>query len=282
MDRTNARPVSRRTFITGATATAAFAAAASMAGVALADEAAASAEADASKPVAEGSVAGTQVAAGNANASFPTNDGTLFAPCAAGEGEIAFVADPIPDDEIVATHDVDVVVCGLGPAGDAAALSCAEHGLKTVAVEKRAFANYCSATLGGTNSKIHKHWGVEFDERQWLDDAMDNGGYRVNMDLYTRYLECNGEAVDWYVDHLMEAGGKTEDDFPLTFAAGDFPDFRDQYDVTSLSHSWNTSFNLPYTPGELAELLPQLINEAVPRSATSALPASWSPTSPAR
>ena len=177
---------------------------------------------------------------------------------------------------------MDVVVCGLGPAGDAAALSCAEHGLKTVAVEKRAFANYCSATLGGTNSKIHKHWGVEFDERQWLDDAMDNGGYRVNMDLYTRYLECNGEAVDWYVDHLMEAGGKTEDDFPLTFAAGDFPDFRDQYDVTSLSHSWNTSFNLPYTPGELAELLPQLINEAVPRSATSALPASWSPTSPAR
>ena len=45
---------------------------------------------------------------------------------------------PSPPSEIVATHDVDVVVCGLGrPAGDAAALACAEQGLKTVAVEKQ-------------------------------------------------------------------------------------------------------------------------------------------------
>lgn len=33
----------------------------------------------------------------------------------AGEGVVAFVAEPIAADEIVATHDVDVVVCGLGP-----------------------------------------------------------------------------------------------------------------------------------------------------------------------
>lgn len=33
----------------------------------------------------------------------------------AGEGVVAFVAEPIPADKIVATHDVDVVVCGLGP-----------------------------------------------------------------------------------------------------------------------------------------------------------------------
>ena len=42
---------------------------------------------------------------------------------AAGEGKIAFVAEPIAASDIVATHDVDVVVCGLGPAGDAAALA---------------------------------------------------------------------------------------------------------------------------------------------------------------
>ena len=56
---------------------------------------------------------------------------------AAGEGKIAFVAEPIAASDIVATHDVDVVVCGLGPAGDAAALACAEQGLKTVAVRSR-------------------------------------------------------------------------------------------------------------------------------------------------
>ncbi len=251
------KPVSRRTFITTASATAAFAAAASMAGVALADEAAESS--DASKPVAEGSVAGDQAASGTANANFPTNDPNLFAPCAAGEGEIAFVADPIPADEIVATHDVDVVVCGLGHAGTLAALSCAEHGLNTVAVEKRGIANVCSATIGGTNSKLHQYWGVSFDEKEWLEDAMTDCGFRGNIDLYKRYLACNGEAVDWYVGHFE---GKTEEDFPLTFAAGDFPDFRDPYDTTSLSRSWNTSLNLPYTAGEMAELLPQWIEAA--------------------
>lgn len=244
------KPMSRRMFITSATATAAFASAASMAGVALADEK------DASKPVAEGA----SVIEGAS--AFPTNDPNLFAPCAAGQGEVAFVAEPITDDQIVATHDVDVVVCGLGHAGTIAALSCADHGLKTVAIEKRAFANVCSATIGGTDSKIHKHWGMEYDKQEWLKDAMIDCGFRGNMDLYQRFLDCNGEAVDWYVDHLMAYEGKTEDDFPLTFAAGDFPDFRDQYDATSLSRSWNTSINLPYSPGELAEIMPKLAADA--------------------
>ena len=252
----------RRGFIAGAGAAAAAAAlgAAGLAGAAESKDAAASGTADApandSKMYAEGAnvISGDNV--------FPTNDGSMFAPCAAGRGEVAFVAEPIDDSQIVETHQVDVVVCGLGPAGDAAALSCAEHGLNTVAVEKRAMANYCSATIGGTDSMVHKHWGVEFDQAQWLDDAMVNCGYRGNMDLYTRYLQTNGEAVDWLVQKLMDRDGWALDDFPLTFAAGDFPDFRDPYDKTALSRSWNTSINLPYTPADLATLMPQLIQEA--------------------
>lgn len=211
---------------------------------------------DDSKMYAEGAnvISGTS--------AYPTNDASMFAPCAAGQGEVAFVAEPIDDSQIVETHEVDVVVCGLGPAGDAAALSCAEHGLNTVAVEKRAMANICSSTIGGTNSMLHKHWGVEFDEAQWLDDAMADCGYRANMSLYKRYLETNGEAVDWIIQKLMDHDGWTLDDFPLTFAAGDFPDFRDSYDKTSLSRSWNTSLNLPYAPADLAALMPQLIEEA--------------------
>ena len=59
-----------------------------------------------------------------------------------GEGKIAFVAEPIAASDIVATHDVDVVVCGLGRAPAAqAALACAEQGLKTVAVEKQTTGN---------------------------------------------------------------------------------------------------------------------------------------------
>lgn len=190
---------------------------------------------------------------------FPTNDPYMYAPVAASNGEVAFVAEPIPDSDIVAVHDVDVVVCGLGPAGDAAALSCAEHGLKTVAVEKRSTASYNSSTLGGTDSKIFKHWGVSFDKKEWMKDILVDGGYRGNGELYSRYLECNGEAVDWYIGHFDK---KDPADYPLTFAAGDFPDFTEQYAETCTSRSWNTSFNLPYSPSELSELLPQLIEQA--------------------
>ncbi len=179
-------------------------------------------------------------------------------PKAAGEGTIAFVEDTIPESDIVATHDVDVVVCGLGPAGDAAALSCAEQGLRTVAVEKRAAGNYNSATLSGTDSRIHKYWGVAYDRKEWLDDAMVNCSYHGNQDLYRFWLEHNGEAVDWYIGHF----GKTDDAYPLTFAAGDFPDFREPYDKTSLSRSWNTMFNLPIAVTSLPSTLADCITAA--------------------
>ncbi len=171
---------------------------------------------------------------------------------AAGEGKIAFVAEPIAESDIVATHDVDVVVCGLGPAGDAAALSCAEHGLKTVAVEKQSTGNYNSATIGGTSSKLHQHWGMTYDTDAWIADAMVDCAFQGDMSLYRHFLEKNGEAVDWYIGHF---DNQNLDDYPLTFAAGDFPDFRDEYDKTSLSRSWNTSLNLPYPPGDLAGIL---------------------------
>lgn len=178
---------------------------------------------------------------------------------AAGEGKIAFVAEPIAESDIVTTHDVDVVVCGLGPAGDAAALSCAEHGLKTVAVEKQSTGNYNSATIGGTSSKLHQHWGMTYDTDAWIADAMVDCAFQGDMSLYRHFLEKNGEAVDWYIGHF---DNQNLDDYPLTFAAGDFPDFRDEYDKTSLSRSWNTSLNLPYPPGDLAGILAGILENA--------------------
>lgn len=178
---------------------------------------------------------------------------------AAGDGVVAFVKDPIAEADIVATYDVDVVVCGLGPAGDAAALSCAENGLKTVAVEKRETGNYNSATIGGTNSKIHQHWGMTYDTDLWMSDAMVNSAFQGDMGLYRHWLETNGEAVDWYVSHF---DNQDLNAYPLTFAAGDFPEFREQWDTTSLSRSWNTSINLPYAPPDLAGILAGILEAA--------------------
>lgn len=245
--------VTRRGFLTGAAALGAAAAASGLFGCAPKGASQTSASGSSSSAAASGAMQTTDPS----QAVWPVVEEIEVH--AAGEGKIAFVADRIDAKDIVATHDVDVVVCGLGPAGDAAALSCAEHGLKTVAVEKQNRGNYNSATIGGTDSKLHKHWGMSYDTDAWISDAMIDSAFQGEMELYRHWLNANGEAVDWYVGHFDD---QNPDHYPLTFAAGDFPTFRDQYDKTSLGRSWNTSLNLPYKPADLADILAGFITKA--------------------
>ncbi len=250
------RGVSRRGFLSGAALAAGAAAVAGLAGCApqAADEVAGEASTAGGDAMA---ATGAMQTTDPSKAVWPVVEEVEVG--SAGEGEIALVAEPIAADEITATHDVDVVVCGLGPAGDAAALACAEQGLKVVAVEKQNRGNYNSATIGGTNSKLHEHWGMTYDTDAWIADAMVDNAFQGDMTLFKHFLEKNGEAVDWYISHF---DNQNLDDYPLTFAAGDFPDFRDEWDKTALSRSWNTSLNLPYPPGELADILAGILTEA--------------------
>ncbi len=250
------RGVSRRDFLSGAALAAGAAAVAGLAGCA--PQAAGEAAGEASTAGGDAMAAtGAMQTTDPSKAVWPVVEEVEVG--SAGEGEIAFVAEPIAADEITATHDVDVVVCGLGPAGDAAALACAEQGLKVVAVEKQSRGNYNSATIGGTNSKLHEHWGMTYDTDAWIADAMVDNAFQGDMTLFKHFLEKNGEAVDWYISHF---DNQNLDDYPLTFAAGDFPNFRDEWDKTALSRSWNTSLNLPYPPGELADILAGILTEA--------------------
>ena len=255
--------LSRRSFLTGTAATAGLAA--------LAGLAACSPSGESGKGGSSESNGSTNGSSTPGSGSTPTGNQTTYPSeavwpvveeldiQAAGEGEIAFEAETISESDIVATHEVDVVICGQGVAGDAAALSCADQGLNTVVVEKQSRGNYNSATLGGVDSKVHKHWGMTYDLDAWMSDAMLDCAFQGDMTLYKHFLESSGEAVDWY---LSKFDNQNLDDYPLTFAAGDFPDFRDEWDKTSLSRSWNTSFNLPYPAGELADILADMITAA--------------------
>lgn len=182
---------------------------------------------------------------------FPACEAELGGVNAAGQGEVAFVADPIPASDIVETVDVDVLVCGQGPAGMAAALACAEQGLAVTAVEKGASPTWRSATMGAFHDRIHKKYGVAFDTRQWLDDAMVNCAYRGDQAVYQTWIDTCDEAVDWFLDEL----GLDDADYRLTFNAGDFPEFTAAYDELSLSRSWNTSINIPLDTAAIADTL---------------------------
>ncbi|MCD8076711.1 MAG: FAD-binding protein [Lachnospiraceae bacterium] len=185
-----------------------------------------------------------------------------YTPVAAGEGTVAYESDPIDESQITETVDVDVLVCGLGPAGFAAALSCIQHGLTTAAIEKNDTGTINSTTIGGVNDRIHEMYDITFDEDLLLGEAMTKNGYRANQALYKKLLETNGEAVNWWLDQMPFE----DEEYKLTFfgySGEEFPDFTDQYDVTSRDHSWNTSINIPFDSAtEMREYLTSKIQVA--------------------
>jgi succinate dehydrogenase/fumarate reductase flavoprotein subunit len=187
---------------------------------------------------------------------FPFCEDLSAVNAAKNKGDIAFVSKPITD--LISTEKVDVLICGQGPSGMAAALACAEKGLKVVAVEKGDAPTYRSPTMGAFNDRIHKKFGVTFDTKQWMDDAMVNCSYRGSQAIYQKWIDSCDEAVDWFLDKL----GHKDEEYFLTFNAGDFKDFNAPYDELSLSRSWNTSINLPMAPKDVAATLQQKITAA--------------------
>ena len=112
--------ISRRSFLTGAAATGALAAAAGLMGCA-------------PQQAADG-----KTEAGNAGAAGAGEGGASSA--AAGH-TWDVKPDPIPESDIAGTTDVDVVVIGAGNAGVAAACSAVEEGLKVTVIEKTETVN---------------------------------------------------------------------------------------------------------------------------------------------
>lgn len=183
-----------------------------------------------------------------------------YTPVAAGDGVMAYEEEPIDAASAVSEMDVDVLVCGFGPSGIAAALSSAQHGLNTLVVEKNDTGLINSMTIGGVHDRIHKMYGVEFDEKMLRDEAMNKNGFRANPRLYKKLLETDGEAVDWWLDQMPFE----DEQYPLTFfgySGVEFPDFKDVYDVTASDHSWNTSINIPF--GSTGEMLEHLTNKVL-------------------
>ena len=88
---------------------------------------------------------------------------------------------------------------------------------------------------------------------------------RIGERLAAGDLAQTIEFLRVFVDQCHHASHFDNQDlntYPLTFAAGDFPEFREQWDTTSLTRSWNTSINLPYAPPDLAGILAGILENA--------------------
>ena len=144
---------------------------------------------------------------------------------------VSFVEEKIADGEIKETIDCDVVVCGAGMAGATAAASCAQNGLSTVLIEKGTTFAARGSEIGAIDDRAHKAAGVEIDKKKLLDDAMVSADYRADRNVWKKYIDRSGEAMDWAIDTseatpgskcgaFTVVGANTESDGVITWASG--------------------------------------------------------------
>lgn len=116
------------------------------------------------------------------------------------EGTVAFESRAIGDDKIAETVETDLVVCGAGLAGVTLALAATKFGLATVLLEKTALLNVRGSGIGSLGCSLVKDAGIEFDTQAYLNDAMKAALYRCDINIWKRWIEYNGEAVDWLIN----------------------------------------------------------------------------------
>ena len=122
-------------------------------------------------------------------------------------GTVAFEKDPIDESSIAETVECDVVVCGAGMAGVSAAVSASENGLKTILLEKGSTFAARGTEIAAIGDRAHSEAGIELDPEEFLDDAMSTAHFRCDREVWLRWIERSGEALDWGREQVGDACG---------------------------------------------------------------------------
>lgn len=105
-------------------------------------------------------------------------------------------------------HTYDLIVVGSGIAGQTAATSAAEAGLKVVLLEKTASLGGSSAMSGGwfafTGTEEQGAEGIEDSPELFLDDMLKVGKYLNDRSLLEAYLTHQQETYRWLKQHGVE------------------------------------------------------------------------------
>ncbi|MEE8716628.1 MAG: FAD-dependent oxidoreductase [Coriobacteriales bacterium] len=175
--------VSRRYFLRSAALGVSGIAATSVAATALASQGLA---AESAKADGAGSSAATDAASddGTRTASFMT------APAA------------IPDSQISQTVDVDIVVVGAGPAGEAAALAASQEGAKVALLEKGTIPTFNGGDVGAFESQFADRFDYSHDAEGIVHAMMKESQSKASQDILTTWLRHSGATFDWVCDQM--------------------------------------------------------------------------------
>lgn len=121
--------------------------------------------------------------------------------------EVAYIEEPISDDEVVETLTCDVVVCGAGMSGVAAAASASENGLNTILLEKGQTFAARGTEIGAFGDRIHEQENNVLDPVAFMEDGMATAHFRCDRNVWKRWCDRSGEALNWALDVVGDACG---------------------------------------------------------------------------
>lgn len=102
------------------------------------------------------------------------------------------------------TYNADVVIVGAGAGGTVAGVSAVEAGLKTIMLEKRAYAGGAGNFMEGSfaaESFLQKQKGVKLTKTEAFNRMAAYHHWRVNAPLMKAFVDKSADTIQWVWDH---------------------------------------------------------------------------------
>ncbi len=137
----------------------------------------------------------------NASAEAPA---AVEVPEAANEA--VFASGPISAANVTWNQEADIVVCGCGTAGCAAAVEAADAGLSTLVIEKNNWPGgqlrRCGGGVAAAGTQVQKALGVEDDPEKFFEFWMAACEGLADEELVREVTTNSASVIDWLIDDL--------------------------------------------------------------------------------
>lgn len=110
--------------------------------------------------------------------------------------------DPVADGDISQTVEVDIVVVGAGPAGEAAALAAAQEGATVALLEKGNIPTFNGGDVAAFESQFTDRYEYSHDAEGIVHGMMKESQSKASQDLLTTWLRHSGATFDWVCDQM--------------------------------------------------------------------------------